>query len=200
MTPVDGTEDYHLLDIIHMMSAQDLLYVTTSTGKIITMPLASLSSKRPNEGDTESESSQSSKSGSFPVIDRPDMYKLRTMASISLDNHREAVRGIVHISLPEHMSSTLSSSVLNLSDNSSLAPATSLPNLLDTLAVDSTPTSLTPAKSKSHPVYRSLLVSAGKGHKNYLNNWEGLEEDTALRERNDAHQLMVWGFRNTQVH
>ena len=190
-------EETARLEITHLMTTHDSLYVTTSTGKIIIMPLAAIL----NDWERDTESSNSSKSGSFPSVDMPDMYRIRTMSAISLNNHRGDVRGIVHIPLPENMASLengFSSSTLN---SSSLGPATSLPNLLvDSVASsNSTFPSITPTRLSSRPVYRSLLISAGKGHKNYLLDGDGLEEDTAIRERNDAHQLMVWGFPNTQV-
>lgn len=188
-------------EITHLMKTHDSLYVTTSTGKIIIMPLEVVM----NEDERDTESSNSSKSGSFPSVNTPDMYQIRTMSAISLNNHRGDVRGILHIPLPENMGPSLengfSSSALNSTGMSSLGPATSLPNLLvDSVASsNSTLSSVTPTRLSSRPVYRSLLISAGKGHKNYLLEGEGMEEDTALRERNDAHQLMVWGFPNTQV-
>ena len=189
-------------EITHLMKTYDSLYVTTSTGKIIIMPLEAILT----EDERDTESSNSSKSGSFPSVNMPDMHRIRTMSAISLNNHRGDVRGIIHIQLPENTGPSLengfsSSSALNSTGMSSLGPATSLPNLLvDSVASsNSALPSITPTRLSSRPVYRSLLISAGKGHKNYLLEGDGMEEDTAVRERNDAHQLMVWGFPNTQV-
>ena len=192
------------LDISLMMATEDTLYITTSTGKIISMPIAAIMAK----GEEEQE--QEANSGLRPQVDHLSVISLRKKTSISLDGHKDIVKGILHIQLPEStqvsppLANGLSSSTLNLSGMQTLSPAISLPSLLDTTdhtstvaSHSNTPAGATPSKPGDRAVYRSLLVSAGRGHKNYLTTGERIEENTALRERNDAHQLMVWGFPNT---
>ena len=118
----------------------------------------------------------------------PLTHKVFSRSAVSLHAHREgAIQGLLHIPLPEGTSASLSISTLNLTQGSgSLSNASSLPNLLESPPLN--------RSSVSRPVYHSLLVTAGKGHTDYLGDQDIFQESTALRERNDAFQVMVWGF------
>ena len=48
--------------------------------------------------------------------------------------------------------------------------------------------------------FRSLVISIGKGHIEYIGNGEFLEKadsSEAHRERHEAFQLLVWGHKST---
>lgn len=178
------------LEISFISSEEDTLYVGTSTGKVISVPM-----------DTLELMDSSTKS-----------LTIQKHGAIAVHSHRDAVCGLLHVSLPDNLSpsftSPFSNSMHNLAAGRSLTPATSLPSLLMDSPTNLNNTPITPTMTLPQTpslnqtpanltVYHSLLVSAGKGHRNYLSKGESYEENMAIRERNDAHQLIVWGYPNT---
>lgn len=169
----DNLISLYSLDITLFTKDANNVYIGTSLGKIFSIPLNFF-----HEDDTTADSD------CYPPLE----HKLFGRSAVSLHAHREgAIQGLLHIPLPEGISAPLSTSTLNLTqDSSGLSNASSLPNLLESPPLN--------RSSVSGPVYHSLLVTAGKGHIDYLGEQDIFQESTALRERNDAFQVMVWGF------
>ena len=179
-----GSATFH---ICSLTTDHHNLVIGTSTGKIMAVPLSSLFEE--DMGGTGSvygichQSSSSAKE-----------LQLATSA-ISLHSHRdERVVGLVHIPLPE--CATLTGSTHNLvQSTSALLAASSLTALHEAGLQDSVFMSSQHQHGQSK--YHSLLVSAGKGHRNYQIDADSLTEDSiALRERSEAFQVMVWGYCN----
>ena len=134
-------------------------------------------------------------SASYPPKTGGVDHPLFKCTAASLLTHREgSIKGLVHIPLPESITMPmLSNSNLNLSSRSlGLLNASSMPSLLS----DSPPLSRSVfgGGNLMHPIFKSLLVSCGKGYIDYLSDSNEFEGSTALREKNDAFQVMVWGY------
>ena len=166
------------------------LVIGTSTGKIMAVPLSSLL-----------EEDMGGAGLAYGICHRStSSAKELQLAStaISLHAHRdERVVSLVHIPLPE--CATLTGSTLNLvQSTSTLLASSSLTALHEAGLQDSILISSQHQQSQSK--YHSLLVSAGKGHRNYQIDTDSLTEDSiALRERSEAFQIMVWGYCNTNL-
>lgn len=167
------------------------LVIGTSTGKIMAMPLCSLC-----EGDMGGTGSV------YGIAVPPTMsakeFQLLATSTVSLHSHRdERVVGLIHVPLPEN--TILMGSTLNVmqSVSASLAGG-SLTALHEAGLQDSL---ISPPHQQSQSKYHSLLVSAGKGHRDYqLDTDSHISEDSfALRERAEAFQVMVWGYHNTSA-
>ena len=109
----------------------------------------------------------------------------------------------MHIPLPEDISMPrLSNSNVNLSSRSlGLLSASSMPSLVS----DSPPMSRSMfggggGGNLTHPVFNSLLVSCGKGYTDYLSDSSVYEGSTAIREKNEAFQVMVWGYEKSSTY
>jgi hypothetical protein len=130
-------------------------------------------------------------SSSSGLFDEPEEVYLDNCALALHVQKDSRVRSLLHLKLPIKPPSKLSSA--SHSDVGALYH--SLPNLNSSFGSRTT---------ISPPImsYRSLVISAGKGHMEYSEDPE--PEDTgvlptnynALRERNEAYQLLVWGHRN----
>ena len=156
------------------------LYMGTSLGKVVTIPLSFFDSFRENRDP-------SSPVTSYPPEAEGTGILFRTSA-VAVHAHRESpIQGLIHISLPEGaaLGASLSSSTQNLM--SSALSTTSNPNLLESPPLNR-------SSAKRGRVYQSLLVTGGKGHKDYIVDQDEFQESTAVRERNDAFQLMIWGY------
>lgn len=145
--------------------------------------------KRNHEEDTADLLRSNSSSGLF---DEPEEV-YRDNCALALHVQKDSrVRSLLHLKLPLKPPSKLSSP--SHSDNTG-ALYHSLPNLNSSFG---SRTAISPPIMS----YRSLIISAGKGHMEYSEDPE--PEDTgilptnynALRERNEAYQLLVWGHRN----
>ena len=144
--------------------------------------------ERNHEEDTDGLRSSSSSSG---LLDEPEEVYLGNCALALHVQKDSRVRSLLHLKLPIKPPSQLSSP----SHSDAGALYHSLPNLNSSFGSRTT---------ISPPImsYRSLVISAGKGHMEYSEDPE--PEDTgvlptnynALRERNEAYQLLVWGHRN----
>lgn len=134
---------------------------------------------------------RSSSSGSG-LLDEPEEVYLDNCALALHVQKDSRVRSLLHLKLPIKPPSKLSSPSHS---DAGAALYHSLPNLNSSFGSRTT---------ISPPImsYRSLIISAGKGHMEYSEDPE--PEDTgvlptnynALRERNEAYQLLVWGHRN----
>ncbi len=177
------------------------MYISTTIGKIFALPLDCFSidgnyedrfikqSSMPDPNDISSASYPPSATGG---MDHP-LFKC---TASSLRTHREGpIKGLLNIPLPENITiPMLSNSSMNLSSRSvGLLNASSMPSLLST---DSPPLnrSVFGGGNLAHPIYRSLLVSCGKGYIDYMSDSTVFDGNTALREKNEAFQVIVWGY------
>lgn len=107
-------------------------------------------------------------------------------SGVSLHCHKDRVRALLYISLPRSRRDLTSQS-----PNHPQGHFNSMPNL-------STATYRLPL---GQPLFKSLLLSVGKGHLEYStllpDPEQNLEDASARRERNKAFQLMLWGHRNS---
>lgn len=106
--------------------------------------------------------------------------------AISLHTHNgNQVQNLIHLQLPDNQ-------ISKLKVPTDPVPYHSMPNLS---------TGLSGRSPISPPIvtYRSLILSAGKGHMEYVTETDKLVDESVsgtLRERNEAFQLLVWGHRN----
>ena len=107
-------------------------------------------------------------------------------SAVSLHCHRDRVRTLLHVVLPK---SRRELTTQRGSDGTSCF--NSMPNL-------SAPGYRLPL---GQPLFKSLVVSIGKGHTEYSvlppESEQNIEDVAARRERNKAFQLMLWGHRNS---
>ena len=106
-------------------------------------------------------------------------------SAVSLHCHRDKVRTLLHVVLPRSRRELLASA------NGSGGCFNSMPNL-------SGPGYRLPL---GQPLFKSLVVSIGKGHAEYSvfppEPEQNVEDASARRERNKSFQLMLWGHRNS---
>lgn len=143
---------------------------------------------RKEEEDTNSEGSSPNRSG---YLGEPEEAYLNNCALALHIQKDSRVRTLLHLKLPIKPPSEL-----NTPSSSEVgALYHSLPNLNSSFGS---------RMSISPPImsYRSLIISAGKGHMEYSEDPEPEDNGVlptnynALRERNEAYQLLVWGHRN----
>lgn len=176
--PIDNILSFSDLNITQLSKDTTNLYIGTSHGKVVAIPLSFFDSFRENRDPS---------SPTFtcypPESGAGELFKT---SAVALHAHRESqIQGLLYIPLPE--GATLGSSLSTSTQN--LSATHSTPSLL----VDSPPLNRSKKGTTSH-VYHSLLVTGGKGHKDYVADQDQFQESTALRERNDAFQLMIWGY------
>lgn len=171
-----------------MIADSDFLYLGTSNGKIVSVPVASLtqpSSINWNESSQENLNTEKTNSKSF-VTDS------ESVPHVAVAVHRQMegrVRSLLHVSLPR-------TKLSKLKEAAEMLHYHSLPNLTSPLGgrIPISPPILS---------FRSLIISAGKGHVEYVAREEkgGDEEDSVQvhRERHEAFQLLVWGHKNTML-
>ena len=150
-------------------------------------------SERGGEGglvdDASSEGGSRSSSG---LLEEPEEVYLNNCALALHVQKDSRVRSLLHLKLPIKPPSKLNSPSPS-SETGALYH--SLPNLNSSFGS---------RLSISPPIlsYRSLVISAGKGHMEYSEDPEPEDNGVlptnynALRERNEAYQLLVWGHRN----
>ena len=174
-----------------MVTDDHMLYIGTSNGRLVSIPKESIVQfKSANHKDLII---------SFDEVDSGRVSATRTNASasvtesecletsaIAIHSHKDSrVKGLVSINLPLIPPSKVKEAV-------DAVPYHSLPNLSSPFGtrIPVTPPILS---------YRSLVISAGKGHVEYVEDSDPeLEESMsgALRERNETFQLQCWGHRN----
>lgn len=216
-----------------MVADENMLYVGTSRGMIVAIPITSLNKDtldlpltnghmtngfddtdeitikqelkmsaadgprrsakkleggREKKEETDSVNGSPSRSG-YP--EEPEEVYLNNCALALHVQKDSRVRTLLHLKLP-----VKSPSELNTPSSSEVgALYHSLPNLNSSFGS---------RMSISPPImsYRSLIISAGKGHMEYSEDPEPEDNGVlptnynALRERNEAYQLLVWGHRN----
>lgn len=171
-----------------------MLYIGTSNGQIVTIPKEMILRFKSastedliisfDEADTGKATDKQTKQGKSSSV--PESECLENSA-IAVHSHKDSrVKGLVSINLPIIPPSKVKEAV----DGG--VPYHSLPNLSSPFG---TRMPMTP------PIlsYKSLVISAGKGHVEFIEDSDPeLEESMsgALRERNEAFQLHCWGHRN----
>ena len=196
--------------IIKTMVADDnVLYVGTSQGMVVAVPIDSLSKKdstKPTEIATDLE-------GATPnAKDDASSGTSGTSSATFLDNCALAlhvqkdsrVKSLLHLRLPvpqHHDHSTVedtdSSPALQSTESHELQ--LTLPNVSPEGQESDTGAAAAPSLLSGG--FRSLIVSAGKGHMEYSADKDA--EDMlslppnydSLREKNEEHQLLLWGHK-----
>ena len=147
--------------------------------------------KKSEESASEETDSGGGSRNSSGLLDEPESVYLDNCALALHIQKDSRVRSLLHLKLPLKPPSTLNSP----SPSETGALYHSLPNLNSSFGS---------RMSISPPIlsYRSLIISAGKGHMEYSEDPEPEDNGVlptnynALRERNEAYQLLVWGHRN----
>ena len=217
-----------------MVADENMLYVGTSRGMVVAIPIASLKKDTPDlpvtnghmtngfddtdeareislkrdlklstandtlkdkkslKGAKEEETDSSGGSlGGSGLLEEPEEVYLSNCALALHVQKDSRVRSLLHLKLPIKPPSKLDAP----SSSEAGALYHSLPNLNSSFGG---------RMSISPPImsYRSLIISAGKGHMEYSEDPEPEDDGVlptnynALRERNEAYQLLVWGHRN----
>lgn len=195
--------------IIKTMVADDhMLYVGTSQGMVVAVPIDSLSKKdstKPTEIATDLE-------GATPNAMDDGASGGTTSSAMFLDNCALAlhvqkdsrVKSLLYLQLPvpqhhDHsmVEDTDGSPALQSTESHELQQI--LPNISP--EGQESDTGAVAAPSLLSGGYRSLVVSAGKGHMEYSadENAEDLLSlplnYNSLREKNEEHQLLLWGHK-----
>ena len=112
-------------------------------------------------------------------------YLENTAISLHSLNDSE-VQSLIHLRLPDNQ-------ILKLKPNSDPIPYHSMPNL-------SSPFGGRVPISPPIVTYKTVILSAGKGHMEYIteDDPEAIQEsiNSARRERNEAFQMLTWGHKN----
>ena len=185
--------------IIKTMVADDnLLYVGTSQGMVVAVPIDSLRNKdsplKPEvviaEGTAGAVKDTSTSGGiSSAYIDN---------CALALHVHKDSrVKSLLHLQLPVQQYHH------QLTDDSVTSTETEnqLQHTLPNVSPESQQSDGTAAATLLSGGFRSLIVSAGKGHMEYSADRDA--EDmlslppnyNSLREKNEEHQLLVWGHK-----
>ena len=158
-------------DIKSLVVDESNAYVGTSNGKIVAIPIKNLTECANSESITLPSVEEGSTDGIY-----------QEQSAVCLHTQKDdKVRTLLHIPLPAAKKSSQT-------EHQAMVYS-SLPNLSSSL-----PPRLGAAISL--PLYKSFIVSAGKGHIEYSVDPNSVEESSALRERNASFQLLVWGHRN----
>ena len=194
-------------DITAITADESTVYVGTSNGRMVAVPIENLHKTQHANLDVESSGGngeieeQSSvvvrgengkttggvavpgASGGATVLAQETGKTFQKQTAVSLHTQKDSkVRSLIYIPLPV-------SKLLKPKDTAVLEQTvmyTSLPNLGSMYRLNI-----------SQPLHKSLLISVGRGHVKYTSDVECVEESSPLRERNESFQLLVWGHRNT---
>ena len=167
------------------MADNGTVYVGSSNGRIVAVPIKSLLKTDSGELDVERsiEASDAVIQGDAVITAKTPDEIFQEQSAVSLHTQKDnRVQSLIYIPLPINRLS-------RPKDTANLQQTTmynSLPNLGSMYRL-----------SISQPLYKSLLVSIGQGHVLYAPDVESVEESSPLRERNESFQLLVWGHRNT---
>ena len=174
--------------IIKTMVADDnMLYVGTSQGMVVAIPIDSLSKDPAAKPEIVAEGATGVKNGASGGINSVYLDNCALALHVQKDSR---VKSLLHLQLPVQHHSELSDSLL--SSESQLQHT--LPSISPQRQESDTDALLSGG-------YRSLVVSAGKGHMEYSADKDA--EDililppnyNSLREKNEEHQLLVWGHK-----
>ncbi len=160
-------------DIKSIVSDGDFLYLGTSNGKIVSVPLSSLADLEEKAKEREAKEDNG--------IDDSLCISSSALALHSHMDHR--VRALLCLKFPEQ---TLS----NMKAAAEIMQYRSLPNLASPLGgrIPVSPPILS---------IRSMVISVGRGHVHYVDD-QGKEDSKSVihRERNEAFQFLIWGHKN----
>ena len=165
-------------DIKSLLMDEKNIYVGTSNGRIVAIPVEKLR-------DTSSAENAINEATQNDVASEEADGIFQQQSAISLHTHKDdRVKTLLHIQLPPDKPPRKRDRTLHYG---------SLPNLLS-----SSQNTLYRA-SMVTPLIKSLILSVGKGHAEYSVSAgaDTVEESSAMRERNEAFQLLIWGHRNT---
>lgn len=168
-----------------MVADESMLYIGTSQGMVVTIPIDSLGGQDSTTSKQEIENGEKEKD-----TDKECLNNCALALHVQKDSR---VKSLLHLQLPIHHGST---------DSDSQFPSDfyNLQHSLSDHSVKTDESSLAET-STDFMSYRSLIISAGKGHMEYSDN--PAAEDTlklppnynSLREKNEEHQLLVWGHK-----
>ena len=175
-----------------MVADETTLYVGTSQGMVVAIPIASLSrngstTTKPLIEEQAAETEEMDNSHSTQT-DESDSEYLNNCALALHVQKDSRVKSLLHLQLPTHPQSTPECT------DSAFPPKAHKPQY-------NLPDVQTESPSVDFMSYGSLIISAGKGHMEYGDN--PAPEDalklppnyTTLREKNEEHQLLVWGHK-----
>ena len=182
-------------DISSLVSDGSVVYVGTSDGKLVAIPLDSITKDchenehrtiNPSSPAVTSLTSSASQQAELDDYSEP-AGTFQSQSSVALHSHRDTrVTTLLHIPLPHGKHVTLNT------ETRDAMRFHSLPNLTSPLG----------RLPISYPLYKSLVVSAGKGHVEYSElppvevDLDSSENGSVLYERSEAFQLLLWGHRN----
>ncbi len=162
------------------------IYVGTSNGKLVAIPIENLRQSVDAEPDfvqplpTDSMATRGSTTHQQDDVDGVYMDQ----SSVALHAHKDnKIKSLLHIPLATTNIDAQEASVYG-----------SLPNFISYM-----PKLGEPGGAHELPLYQSLVVSAGKGHVEYTSTSETVEDETSaarVRARNKSFQLLVWGHKN----
>ena len=170
-----------------MVADEAMLYIGTSQGMVVTIPIASLGGQDSKQEIKDGERKEKGSTGND--TDKECLNNCALALHVQKDSR---VKSLLHLQLPIHPRST---------DADSQLPS-EVHNLQEHCLSDAkTDSSFIAETSTDFMSYRSLIISAGKGHMEYSDN--PTAEDTlklppnynTLREKNEEHQLLVWGHK-----
>lgn len=182
-----------------------MLYVGTSQGMVVAAPIASLSkdsssetTARPKIKKDLEEEMNVADSGSAKTHEKPIDECLNNCALALHVQKDSRVKSLLYLQLPLQPppdDSSLSKEMVSLS--ASKPPVALQESSLNNSSFNEDSNS----GSLSLKNYRSLIISAGKGHMEYSESPD--VEDTlqlppdynSLREKNEEHQLLMWGHK-----
>lgn len=174
--------------IIKTMVADDnMLYVGTSQGMVVAIPIDSLSKESAKPADLEeAEGAMGAKDSASGGINSTYLDNCALALHLQKDSR---VKSLLHLQLPVQHQSEVDNRTSS-SYESKVLPTHSQESDVDAAAV----TLLSGG-------FQSLIVSAGKGHMEYSADKDA--EDTlklppdynSLREKDEEHQLLVWGHK-----
>ena len=167
-----------------MVADENMLYVGTSQGMLIAIPIDSLSGK-----ELESEtSSDSNVSGEINSVYHDN-------CALALHVQKDSrVKSLLHLQLPTKRRFESNDALPTCSETSETQQLElqTLPNIISLQDQ---------SQSSSQSGYQSLIVSAGKGHMEYSADKDAEDimnlppDYSSLREKNEEHQLLVWGHK-----
>ena len=171
-------------DIKTIVADDKNIYAGTSNGKVVAIPIKHLRQELITSRLPEVTGTEMPDENTTTTVEETDGI-FQEQSAISLHAQKdERVKTLLHIPLPAN------SKLREETDQLSQAMAySSLPDLASS--------AYRGGPIITQPLFKSLIVSAGKGHVEYSTDVESIEETSAARERNEAFQLLVWGHRNT---
>ena len=192
--------------IIKTMATDDVtLFVGTSQGMVVAIPITSLDKcsedifgKQKIEETKETGVVDNTQSEKAMGENGDEQYFDNCALALHVQKDSR-VRSLLHLRLPTSKPATHSDTADRVSQSSSQHELQhSVPS--STLVNPSSFGSGVDSSGMARP-YRSLLVSSGKGHMEYSGDKNA--EDTlklpanynSLREKNEEHQLLVWGHK-----